>query len=314
MGAERDSEALVGEGTSMYNKHLDAFMAVAETGSFSRAAESCHISRTALMQQINLLEGHLGFPLFVRSNRGAELTPMGRLVHARARKIMQISADTITECLAMQNSSQIRVGILPNLPLTMLGPICLAYQSTYPTSSVVFVERNVENYLSSFLNNEFDVTADYMSRLSSNREDLRFAELARDHFDVAVPSNSPLAHRSVVEPEDLDGRTVALLVKGVAEAEDQLREFMARRVPGARIMDIESYSKAVPLTCALRGRMLFHYHLNDGEYGPLVSKRFDADGLTISLGMCYRSHARQEVLGFVHFAETYCERHYRSRL
>lgn len=282
-------------------------MAVVETGSFSKAADSCHISRTALVQQINLLEAHLGFPLFTRSNRGTELTPMGRLVWSRAQKIMQISADTITECLAMQNSNQIRIGILPNLPLTMLGPICMAFQSAYPESSVVFVERSVEDYLASFLNNEFDVTADYMSRLSSPREDIRFAELARDHFDIAVPANSPLVHRRIIEPEDLDGRTVGLLIKGVAEAEDSLREFMSKRVPGARIVDIESYSKAVPLTCALRGQLLFHYHLNSGEYSPLVSKNFDAGDLEITLGLCYRKHARQEVLSFVHFAETYCE-------
>jgi len=71
-------------------------MAVADTGSFSKAAEVCHISRTALMQQIRLLEAHLGFSLFRRSNRGAQPTPMGSLVRARAEKIMQISADSIT--------------------------------------------------------------------------------------------------------------------------------------------------------------------------------------------------------------------------
>ncbi len=88
--------SLWGEERDTYNKHLDAFMAVADTGSFSKAAEVCHISRTALMQQIRLLEAHLGFSLFRRSNRGAQPTPMGSLVRARAEKIMQISADSIT--------------------------------------------------------------------------------------------------------------------------------------------------------------------------------------------------------------------------
>lgn len=60
----------------MYNRHLDSFLSVAETGSFSKAAEASHISRTALIQQINLLEEHVSFPLFVRTSKGARLTPM----------------------------------------------------------------------------------------------------------------------------------------------------------------------------------------------------------------------------------------------
>lgn len=113
--------------------------------------------------------------------------------------------------------------------------------------------------------------------------------------------------------QDLDGKTVLLLLKGVAEAEDSLREFIAKTVPGAHIVDLDSCSKVVPLTCALRGWCLFHYHINDGEYGPLVSKRFDAEELEISLGLCYRSTAWREVPGFVHFAESRWERYGASR-
>ncbi|GEM_PF-3961657 len=100
----------------------------------------------------------------------------------------------------MQNANQIRIGILPNLPLTMMGPICMAYQEAYPEASVAFVERSVESCLPSFLNNEFDVSSDYMSRLSSGRDDIRFAELARDRFDIAVPADSALAHKRAIKP------------------------------------------------------------------------------------------------------------------
>lgn len=55
----------------MYNKQLDTFIQVADQGSFSKAAEVLYISPTAVLKQINLLENDLGFPLFVRTNRGA---------------------------------------------------------------------------------------------------------------------------------------------------------------------------------------------------------------------------------------------------
>ena len=48
----------------MYNRQLDTFIQVADAGSFSKAAEALYISATAVMKQINLLEGHLEVQLF----------------------------------------------------------------------------------------------------------------------------------------------------------------------------------------------------------------------------------------------------------
>lgn len=294
-------------GGTVYDRHLDVFLSVVELGSFAKAASACHISRAALMQQINLLEKDLGFALFTRSNRGAELTPAGALVANRAKQIIQISRDTVNECRLLESGKTIRIGILPNLPLTILGPICLEYQSTYPDISIEFVERSASEYLSAFLNNEFDVTADYMSRLSSDRADIRFAHLATDRFDCAVPANSPLAFQRSIAPKDLFGKRVALLMPGLAQAEDGLRRSIEVNYPEIHLVDVRSYSKSIPLMCALHGSMLFHYHVNAGEYEPLVSKPFDIEGIEISLGLCYRANARRETLSFVHFAETYCE-------
>ena len=58
----------------MYNPQLDTFVAVAEQGSFSKAAEKLYITPTAVMKQLNALESHLGFALFVRTNHGLALT------------------------------------------------------------------------------------------------------------------------------------------------------------------------------------------------------------------------------------------------
>lgn len=67
----------------MYNHQLDAFIKVADTGSFGKAAEAMYISPPALIQQINLLEGRCGFKLFNRSNRGVTLTPAGKSLNGR---------------------------------------------------------------------------------------------------------------------------------------------------------------------------------------------------------------------------------------
>lgn len=291
----------------MYNKYLDTFLSVAETGSFSRAAEASHISRTALIQQINNLEDHLGFNLLNRSSRGTELTPMGRLFEERARKIKQLSSETIVQCRELQGTRQVRIGILPNLPLTILTPICVEYAKLYPEVKITFVERQAPEYLAAFYNNEFDISADYMSRLVSSEREICFAKLTSDRFDCAVLPSSPLAQKEKIVPEELAGQKVGLLVTKLAQPEDNLRSYLLDHVQGIQIVDVESYKKSLPLTCILENMFLLHYHLNEKEYLPLVSKPLDIGvELSIEVGLCYKPDTNREVRSFINFAQTYC--------
>ena len=287
----------------MYNKHLDAFMSVVEKGSFSKAAEASHISRTALIQQINLLEEHLGFDLFNRSSKGAKLTPMGELFRTRTREIMRLSADTISKCRALGDVRQIRIGTLPNLPLTILAPICLEYHRLYPTTEIIFVERQAADYLASFQNNEFDISADYMSRLVLSDEEICFTWLAEDVFDCAVSPESELAKYEKITLDDLAGKKVYLLAPNLAQAEDNMRRIILDSGKDVRLTNIEGYSRSLPINCLLEDAAFIHYHINGDEYAPLVSRPLDAGKpCPIKLGLCYKRGANREVRSFVQFA------------
>src|SRR2546426_9898108 len=67
---------------------LRYFCAVAETGSFSRAAEQSHVSQPSLSQQIRKLEDELGARLFDRLGRTVRLTELGRAFLPRARAVL----------------------------------------------------------------------------------------------------------------------------------------------------------------------------------------------------------------------------------
>ena len=75
----------------MYNHQLDIFLAVAETGSFTKASEQLYLSSTAIMNQINALEKNLGFKLFKRSAKGVVLTEAGKSIANDAKKIIHLS-------------------------------------------------------------------------------------------------------------------------------------------------------------------------------------------------------------------------------
>lgn len=102
----------------MYNHQLDTFIQVADAGSFSKAAEALYISSTAVMKQINLLEGSLEVQLFSRTPRGLTLTDAGKSCYQDAKYMIQYAKDARVRAQnAMQsNENIIRIGTSPMTP------------------------------------------------------------------------------------------------------------------------------------------------------------------------------------------------------
>lgn len=86
-----------------------AFIAVADSGSFSRAADILHVSQPALSAQIKEFERRLGFALFARSSRSVALTPEGRLFIDRARRLVT-ETDWANNAAREIRTNQLRIG------------------------------------------------------------------------------------------------------------------------------------------------------------------------------------------------------------
>lgn len=76
---------------------LEYFVAVAEEGHLTRAAERLHISQPPLTRAVQKLEQELGLPLFERTTRGMRLLPAGQHLLTRAREILRLVESTRQE-------------------------------------------------------------------------------------------------------------------------------------------------------------------------------------------------------------------------
>lgn len=94
-------------------KHLSHWLALAETGSFSRAAEKLHITQSALSRSIQVLEEELGGPLVDRMGKKNELTSLGLTVLERARHIVHEAAELKQGAAMLQKGGlgSLRVGL-----------------------------------------------------------------------------------------------------------------------------------------------------------------------------------------------------------
>ena len=84
----------------MYNHMLDTFIAVADCGSFTKAAERLYISPTAVMKQINTLENHLDLKLTERTPSGVRLTEAGAIIYQDAKFMIDYSKKSIASAKA----------------------------------------------------------------------------------------------------------------------------------------------------------------------------------------------------------------------
>src|SRR6516225_32816 len=154
---------------------LRYFCAVAETGSFTRAAEREQVAQPSLSQQIMKLEVELGVRLFDRLGRAVRLTDMGQVFLPRARAILSEMRAAKEEVAEKQStvSGPVCVGVIPTIaPYFLPAPIA-QFSRQYPEASITVVE---------------DVTVHLMDQLRAGLIDLAIIALpARGHDLDAFP-------------------------------------------------------------------------------------------------------------------------------
>jgi DNA-binding transcriptional LysR family regulator len=113
-------------------RHLEHLLAVADTGSFSRAAEQQHLTQSALSRSIQTLEDDLGARLIDRTGKRNELTPLGQAVAVRARRMVFEAAELrrSAQLLKQGDLGTIRIG-LGSGPAAMLMTPFLIYMARH---------------------------------------------------------------------------------------------------------------------------------------------------------------------------------------
>ena len=139
-------------------RHLEHWLALAETGSFSRAAEKLHITQSALSRSIQTLEDDLGGMLVDRVGKKNELTPLGRSVLARARRIVHEAQELQQGAALLQQGGlgALRVG-LGSGPGAMLMTPWLVYMARHhPTVQVTVSRGSTELQLTQLRERQLD--------------------------------------------------------------------------------------------------------------------------------------------------------------
>src|SRR5437773_2249704 len=125
---------------------LRYFVAVAEEGSFSRAAAKVRVAQPSLSQQIRKLEAEVGQPLFDRLPRSVMLTEAGRCLIDYARQILASISDArrCVDELKGEVAGRVAVGAIPTIAPYVLPELVVTFQEHYPEVTLEIVEDVTE--------------------------------------------------------------------------------------------------------------------------------------------------------------------------
>jgi DNA-binding transcriptional LysR family regulator len=179
---------------------MKSFLVLAETRNFTRAAELLCITQSTMTTRIRTMEEWLGKPLFVRSPRNVELTPLGEAILPHIRK----TVETLEECrriagLGDMFEERLVIGAVHSLWQTFLLDAVRSWHRSFPRTALKLVTDHSTEIIRALLDGLLDIGLIFTP---PKNPEIQSIELFRDPFIAVASAKEP------AEPENrsLEGR------------------------------------------------------------------------------------------------------------
>ena len=189
---------------------LRYFLTVAKEQSFTKAAEQLHITQPTLSRQLAAFEKELGIDLFLRNGKKISLTDGGILLKRRALEILNLEEKTLEELKGKEDvvEGRITIGCGEFAAVEILAKICKVYKEKYPLVQIVLHTATADTVYEMMNKGLVDIAL-FLEPVDT--EDLDYIRIMdSDHWCVGMRPDDPLAHKEVIEKEDLIGKPLIL--------------------------------------------------------------------------------------------------------
>ena len=228
---------------------LRYFCAVAELGSFSRAAEHSHVSQPSLSQQILKLEAELGARLFDRLGRSVRLTDAGKSFLPRARAVLRELAAARGDVSESKDSvsGHISVGVIPTVAPYFLPPVLASFSRRFPEAAVSIIEEITPALLERLRAGSLDLA---ILALPVRGHEFESLPLLTESFYAALPVRHRLARRKTIGLRDLRKEPFLLLRDGHCFRENTVAACDRARVSPQVVFESGQFSSLLGLVRA----------------------------------------------------------------
>ena len=196
-------------------QQLRYFCAIADTGSFSRAAQQTHVSQPSLSQQIRKLEDELGARLFDRLGRSVRLTELGQTFLPRARTVLHDLETARTEVVERKSSTSgnISLGVIPTIAPYFLPSVLSRFSRKWPQAKLSVIEEITPLLLEKLRAGNIDIAIVALP-LPVHGHEFESFPLMTERLFAVLPNKHELSHRRSVSLSDLEPDPFLLLRDG----------------------------------------------------------------------------------------------------
>jgi DNA-binding transcriptional LysR family regulator len=194
---------------------LRSFLAVADAGGISAAANRLHITQPALSRRLQQLEEQLGATLLERGRRGVRLTELGRLVQREGRPILTRYEQLQEQVRARQalRGGVVRIGGGATAVSYILPRAIAEFQSQHPSVRFRLKESGSSEVADDVRSGELEVG---LATLPVRDQGLEVHPLMTDRIVLVARSDHPLAQGKRIGAEQLDGQPFIGFLTGTA--------------------------------------------------------------------------------------------------
>lgn len=192
---------------------LRYLVAFADEGSFSRAAEKCHVSQPTLSVALQNLEGELGIALIERNKGHVALTDIGWQVAAQARKALDETRriEQVAQLGKDPLHGTFRLGVIHTIGPYLLPELIAAMRRTAPDTQL-FIEESMTALLADYL--KYGTVDAAIIALPFDLPGINTHALYDEPFEVVVPKGHALARRKKIAATEVRGEDVLVLKAG----------------------------------------------------------------------------------------------------
>lgn len=195
---------------------LRTFRVVAETLSFTRAAERLNLTQSAISHQIKALEGELGEPLFIRAKRGVKLTQAGKVALEFAERILD-DAQTMQEQISGRAHSpvgRVRVAAATQAFVHLFANLFESFMREHAGVELTFrTTASTDQTVTDILNGAVDIG---FASLPIYSPTLKVTELFQDEIVLVVGHTHALAQSEAATVEEIERERLILFERGAS--------------------------------------------------------------------------------------------------
>ena len=227
-------------------RQLQAFVAVFEEGSFSRAALRENATQSGLSMLVSNLEARIGLPVFERTSKGVKPTQVGERLYRKAAAMMRMMGEAEAElaALAGEASGKVHIGLIPAFTYSLVAPALADFIARYPNVDVTVTEAYSPVLSAAVARGDFDFAI-----VPSNGEGrgIRSSFFGRDREFLVSGGSSALRHLEPVRMSRLSPLKLILPTHGNARRERLEAVFASAGIEISAVLEMDAMLAALEL-------------------------------------------------------------------